>query len=95
MCEPGTTIGKKLGDTVAGDSCGYLGLWQRQNTPPPTDAGAGRILGAVIDSKKADELIAAGGRLSVCLEENTKAPHDSTHTAGAVEAEMCDARTGV
>jgi hypothetical protein len=33
--------------------------------------------------------------MSASLEENTKALHESTHTAGAVEAEMWDARTDI
>ena len=44
-----------------------LGLWQGQNAPKAPN----RILGAVIDSKKADELIAAVNKLAVGLNDNT------------------------
>ncbi len=39
----------------------FLGVWQGMKAPPSgaAEGGGGRILGAVIDSKKADEIIAA------------------------------------
>jgi hypothetical protein len=71
----------------------WLGERMGRKAPPATDSA--RILGAVIDSKKADELIAAVGRLSTATDNNTKAIEASTAAAESVEAEIREARTDV
>jgi hypothetical protein len=71
----------------------WFGERMGKRAPPTTDNA--RILGAVIDGKKADELIAAVGRLSTATNNNTKAMQENTAASESVESEMRDARTDI
>jgi ABC-type transporter Mla subunit MlaD len=71
----------------------WLGERMGRKAPPATDNA--RILGAVIDGKKADEMIAAFGRLSTRLAENTKALEANTASVASAEREIDEARTDI
>jgi hypothetical protein len=82
----------------------HMGLLQgiRALTPPDATEGTGRILGAVIDSKKADELIAAFGKVASELADNTEATKETgnamrANTAAAISmgGDITDARTDI
>jgi hypothetical protein len=64
--------------------------------------GAGRILGAVIDSKKADEIIAAFGKVAGELAQNTDATKElgqiiraNKSASISVGGDITDARTDI
>ncbi|HEV7291041.1 MAG TPA: hypothetical protein VGN79_01880 [Devosia sp.] len=75
----------------------HLSILQGQKSAPTADkeGGGGRILGAVINSKKADELIAAVGRLGTRLAENTRALDANTTAVSSAEREIDEARTDI
>ncbi len=80
----------------------YLGERQGKRAPQPIADGAQRVLGAVIDNKKADELIAAFNKVAGELADNTEVWKELTQTLRANTAaaislggDITDARTDV
>ncbi|WP_157959926.1 hypothetical protein [Devosia submarina] len=83
----------------------HMGLLQGLRALAPAEGageGTGRILGAVIDNKKADELIAAFTKVASELADNTEATKETgnairANTAAAISmgGDITDARTDI